>query len=68
MRPALIRNDGARCRIRDFSGADRRAYLGRPAIAEGAPADLVVYPADPRQEIGVLAHPTAVIRRGRVVG
>ncbi|MGC0273972.1 amidohydrolase family protein [Pseudactinotalea sp. Z1739] len=45
-----------------------RAYLGRPGIAEGAPADLVVYPADPRADIGVLAHPTAVIRRGRVVG
>ena len=44
-----------------------RDFLGRPGIAEGAPADLVVYPEDPRQDIAVLAHPTAVIRGGRVI-
>ena len=44
-----------------------RDYLGRPGIVEGAPADLVVYPEDPRRDIGVLAHPSAVIRRGHVV-
>lgn len=44
-----------------------RDFLGRPGIADGAPADLVVYPADPREDIAVLAHPRAVIRRGRVI-
>src|SRR5699024_12225189 len=34
-----------------------RDYLGVPGIAEGAPADLVVYTEDPRENIGVLAHP-----------
>jgi len=44
-----------------------RAWLGRPALEEGAPADLVVYPADPRQDVGVLAHPVAVVLRGAVL-
>jgi imidazolonepropionase-like amidohydrolase len=44
-----------------------REYLGVPGLTEGAPADLVVYPADPRADIGVLAHPTAVVLRGAVV-
>lgn len=44
-----------------------REFLGRPGIEEGAPADVVVYPADPREDIAVLGHPTAVIRRGRIV-
>lgn len=44
-----------------------RTYLHQPGIAEGAPADLVVYPGDPRQDIDVLAHPVAVIRRGRLL-
>ncbi|HLS13832.1 MAG TPA: amidohydrolase family protein [Beutenbergiaceae bacterium] len=44
-----------------------RQYLGRPGISPGAPADLVVYPDDPRTDIGVLARPRAVIRRGQLV-
>ncbi len=44
-----------------------RAWLGHPALEEGAEADLVVYSADPRLDVGVLAHPEAVILRGRVV-
>ncbi|MYW04367.1 amidohydrolase family protein [Streptomyces sp. SID3343] len=44
-----------------------RKWLGREAIAEGAPADVVVYPADPRGDVTILAHPTAVVLRGRVV-
>jgi imidazolonepropionase-like amidohydrolase len=43
-----------------------RAWLGRPGLEEGVSADLVVYPADPREDVGVLAHPTAVVLRGRV--
>ncbi|MBZ2195993.1 amidohydrolase family protein [Occultella gossypii] len=44
-----------------------RDYLGRPGIADGAPADVVVYPADPREDIAVLAHPSAVIRAGHLL-
>jgi imidazolonepropionase-like amidohydrolase len=43
-----------------------RSWLGRPGLAEGAPADLVVYPADPRVEPRVLAHPRVVVLRGSV--
>ncbi|WP_206441679.1 amidohydrolase family protein [Streptomyces boncukensis] len=44
-----------------------RSWLGRPALAEGDPADLVVYPADPRDDVGVLMAPRHVVLRGRVV-
>ncbi len=44
-----------------------RAWLGQGAgIAVGSSADLVVYPADPLDGLGVLAHPTAVVLRGRL--
>ncbi|WP_353941783.1 amidohydrolase family protein [Streptomyces sp. HUAS MG91] len=45
-----------------------RAWLGRPGLEEGASADLVVYGADPRADVGVLASPRRVVLRGRVVG
>jgi imidazolonepropionase-like amidohydrolase len=42
-----------------------RAWLGRPAgLTEGSPADVVVFDRDPRDDLGVLMHPTAVILRG----
>ncbi|MCA0296694.1 MAG: amidohydrolase family protein [Actinobacteria bacterium] len=44
-----------------------RAWLGAPPVADGAWADLVVYAADPRLEVGVVRHPELVILRGRVV-
>lgn len=43
-----------------------RSWLGRPALSEGAPADLVVYPADPRADLRVLGVPRAVVLRGAV--
>lgn len=43
-----------------------RRWLGRPALTEGAPADLVIYPTDPRADVGVLAHPDLVMLAGRV--
>lgn len=43
-----------------------RQFLGAEALAEGAPADLVVYAADPRAELSVLASPHAVILRGEL--
>ena len=44
---------------------DARRWLGRPALAHGAPADLLCFAEDPRQP-GVLNHPDLVILRGRV--
>jgi imidazolonepropionase-like amidohydrolase len=44
-----------------------RSWLGVPGLEEGASADLVVYPADPRRDIRVLAEPAAVVLRGVVV-
>ncbi|MBL1069160.1 amidohydrolase family protein [Streptomyces sp. 7-21] len=45
-----------------------REWLGRPGLEEGAPADLVLYPENPLADLGVLAAPSRVILRGRVVG
>ncbi|MFE6613745.1 amidohydrolase family protein [Amycolatopsis sp. NPDC057786] len=41
-----------------------REYLGLPGLVPGAPADAVVYAEDPRQDLGQLAHPVAVVLRG----
>jgi imidazolonepropionase-like amidohydrolase len=35
-----------------------------PGLAEGESADLVVYEADPRADVRVLAAPRAVVLRG----
>ncbi|WP_327188897.1 amidohydrolase family protein [Streptomyces xinghaiensis] len=45
-----------------------REWLGRPGLTEGAPADLVVYDTDPREDVRVLAAPRHVVLRGRVTG
>ncbi|MDU0314567.1 amidohydrolase family protein [Phycicoccus sp. M110.8] len=44
-----------------------REWLGRPGLEEGADADLVVYAADPRVEIGALAAPEHIVLRGVTV-
>ncbi|WP_181807796.1 amidohydrolase family protein [Streptomyces shenzhenensis] len=44
-----------------------RAWLGRPGLEEGAPADLVVYESDPRADVRVLAAPRRVVLNGQVV-
>ncbi len=45
-----------------------RAWLGHPdTLAEGVPADLVVFDADPRRDLAVLTHPRLVILRGNIV-
>ncbi|GAB3445116.1 amidohydrolase family protein [Phycicoccus ginsengisoli] len=44
-----------------------REWLGRPGLEEGADADLVVYGADPRSEIGALAAPQHIVLRGVTV-
>lgn len=45
-----------------------RAWLGRPAIAEGESADLVMYQQDPRLDVRELKRPTAIVLRGVQVG
>lgn len=44
-----------------------REWLGHSGIADGAPADLVVFQADPRTDLGILRAPLRVILRGQVV-
>ena len=45
-----------------------RGWLGWNAtLEEGAPADFVVYPRDPRTDLAVLAEPARVVLRGSVV-
>jgi len=44
-----------------------RSWLRKPGLLEGASADLVVYQADPRADIGVLAAPAHIVLRGVVV-
>ncbi|MFB7290329.1 amidohydrolase family protein [Actinacidiphila glaucinigra] len=45
-----------------------REWLGRDGLTEGASADLVVYPEDPRADVRVLTAPRRIVLRGRVVG
>jgi len=44
-----------------------RSYLGLGGLSPGAPADAVVYDADPRSDLGQLDAPKAVVLRGRLV-
>jgi imidazolonepropionase-like amidohydrolase len=45
-----------------------RAWLGAPEkLDEGAWADLVVYAADPREDLEVVKHPSLVVLRGNVI-
>ena len=44
-----------------------RRFLGLPGLEEGAPADLVAYPHDPRQDLEVLAQPALRLLAGRLL-
>ena len=44
-----------------------REWLGLPGLEEGAYADLVVFDADPRHDLGTIHAPVRTILRGRVV-
>ncbi|MBL1079099.1 amidohydrolase family protein [Nocardia sp. 2] len=69
-----IADEIAALRGAGFSGHDAlgasswnaRAWLRRPGIEPGAPADFVVYQNDPRTSVEVLAAPSWVVLRGRV--
>jgi imidazolonepropionase-like amidohydrolase len=45
-----------------------RAWLGLPGLEEGASADLVVFPDDPREDPEVLRHPSLIMLRGMTRG
>ncbi|GAB2697848.1 amidohydrolase family protein [Thalassiella azotivora] len=57
---------GARAAL-DAACWGARDWLGHPAVQEGAPADLVVLRADPREDPAALTEPVAVVLRGQVV-
>jgi imidazolonepropionase-like amidohydrolase len=46
---------------------EARRFLGLPVIQDGAPADLVAYPDDPLQDLGVLGRPTLRILDGQLI-
>ncbi|MGV9680289.1 amidohydrolase family protein [Nocardia sp. NPDC003482] len=46
------------------SSWNARTWLGHPGLEPDAPADLVVYQADPRTDLATLATPTHVVLRG----
>ncbi len=45
-----------------------REWLGLPGIEEGAPADLVAFRDDPREDLSVLAAPDVIVLDGQVIG
>lgn len=51
----------------DLATWKARRYLGQPALDEGAPADLVVWAQDPREDVTRYRAPLAVVRDGRIV-
>lgn len=44
-----------------------REFLGLPGLVEGGLADVVAFDRDPRRDLSVLAEPSRVVLRGRVV-
>jgi imidazolonepropionase-like amidohydrolase len=44
-----------------------RAFLGLPGIDEGAPADLVAFREDPREDLSALGDPALAILDGKLV-
>lgn len=50
------------------ASASARAFLGEPGIEEGAPADLVLYTVDPRNDPETLARPALIMLGGQRVG
>jgi imidazolonepropionase-like amidohydrolase len=41
-----------------------RRFLGAPGLDEGAPADIVTFELDPREDPSVLREPTAILLAG----
>lgn len=62
-----VRAGASPARVLDLATWRARDTLGLPSLSPGAPADLVVFDADPRRDPSALAHPSAVVLRGEVV-
>ena len=45
-----------------------RRWLGMACLEPGAPADLVLYGADPRIDLDVLRRPALIVMDGQVIG
>ena len=65
---AMVRVLGDPAAVLIAASHDARSWLGAPNYALGAPGDLVVYPADPVDDLEVLRNPAGVIRAGRLAG
>lgn len=63
----LARTGMSRLDVLDAACWKARDWLRQPGLTEGASADLVVYAADPREDLGVLARPEAIVLRGAVL-
>lgn len=44
-----------------------REWLGWQGLVDGAPADVIGYPTDPRTDLGALRAPSRILLRGRVI-
>jgi imidazolonepropionase-like amidohydrolase len=44
-----------------------RAFLDEPGVSDGAPADLLVLSRDPREDLGTLDAPAAIVIGGALV-
>jgi imidazolonepropionase-like amidohydrolase len=44
---------------------EARRYLGLPGIEEGAPADIVGYRDDPREDVEELRRPAVILLHGQ---
>ena len=44
-----------------------REWLGHDSLADGAPADVLVYDRDPREDLAVLRHPKHIVLRGKLI-
>ncbi|AHH96432.1 amidohydrolase family protein [Kutzneria albida] len=44
-----------------------RCWLGLPGLVDGGLADLLAYDTDPTEDLAVLAHPSRVVLKGRVL-
>jgi hypothetical protein len=51
----------------DAATTSARRYLGLKGLVDGAPADLVTYDRDPREDLDTLLTPAAVVCDGRLV-
>lgn len=65
---ALLASAGLPVRDALAAGSwEARNYLGLPLIEDAAPADLVIYPDDPNEDLSVLAHPSLIMIAGKLI-